>query len=104
MSWKKGQNVYNLLIQSIAEHCSEACAFFEDEGRVVGYAKAQIPEFVEGLTVLNLTLIHEYLMYMSEVKPDPLFPTYVYTGGDRIISVTRYLIKNIELELAKQYA
>ena len=104
MSWRKGKDVYNQLIQSIVEHCTQACDFYNNEEKVIGYAKSQIPEFIEGLTVKNLTLIHVYLMYMTEVKPDPLFPTYVYTGGDRIISVTRHLVKYIDLELAKQYA
>jgi len=104
MSWRKGKDVYNQLIQSIVQRCDQAGDFHDNEEKIIGYAKYQVTEFVERLTVKNLTLIHVYLVYMSELKPDPLFPTYRYTGGDRIISVTRYLIKYIELELAKQYA
>jgi len=104
MSWKKGKDVYNQLIQSIVQRCDQAGDFHDNEEKIIGYAKYQVTEFVERLTVKNLTLVHVYLVYMSELKPDPLFPTYRYTGGDRIISVTRYLIKYIELELAKQYA
>jgi hypothetical protein len=103
MSWSKGKDVYNQLIQSIVEHCDQAGDLYDNEEKVIGYAKYRVFEFVEALTVKNLTLIHVYLVYMSELKSDPLFPAYVYTGGDRIISVTRYLFKYIELELAKRY-
>lgn len=107
--WKKGQDVYERLTHNIGEWLS-SCA---DEGvlevnrtpnKVVDLAKTIIPDFVSGLKVADVIDIHEYLMYMSTLRPDPRFPTYVYSGGDRIISVTRFLLKNIDLELAKQYA
>ena len=106
--WKKGQELYERFISNLTEYVSEQCEFFtirEAKGnKVVEFAKVSIPDFINGLKVEDLTLIHEYLMYMTEMKPNPRFPTYVYSGGDRIASVTRYLQKNIDLELAKQYA
>ena len=106
--WKKGQSVYNQLVSNLGEYVSEQCEFYTikeaGESKVIEFARVSVIDFVNGLKVEDLLLIHEYLMYMSEMKPDPRFPTYVYSGGDRIASVTRYLQKNIDLELAKQYA
>jgi len=106
--WKKGQEIYNKLISNLTEYVSEQCEFYtireSGESKVIEFARVSIVDFVNGLKVDDLTLIHEYLMYMTEMRPDPRFPTYVYSGGDRIASVTRYLQKNIDLELAKQYA
>ena len=104
--WKKGQSIYNKLIDNLVEHVSN---HYDDisnprSSGVIAYAKTCVPEFIDGLTVCDLILIHEYLMYVTEMRSDPRMPTYVYTGGDRIISVTRHLQKNIELELSKQYA
>ena len=106
--WKKGQSIYNQLVTNLTTFVSDSMDFLTThqakEDRVITYARAHVPEFVNGLTITDLLSIHEYLMYMTEMKPDPRFPTYVYSGGDRIASVTRYLQKNIDLELAKQYA
>jgi hypothetical protein len=106
--WKKGQSVYNQLVTNLATFVSDKLDFLTahqtKEDQVVTYARARVPEFVDGLTVTDLLSIHEYLVYMTDMKPDPRFPTYMYSGGDRIASVTRYLQKNIDLELARQYA
>lgn len=108
MSWKKGQTIYEKLVSNLAEYVSQQCELFtlreSGEKKVVEFARVSIIDFINGLTVSDLLSIHEYLMYMTEMRPDPRFPTYVYSGGDRIASVTRYLQKNIDLELAKQYA
>lgn len=108
MSWKKGQTIYEKLVSNLAEYVSEQCERFtlreSGEKRVIEFARVSIVDFINGLNVGDLLSIHEYLMYMTEMKPDPRFPSYVYSGGDRITSVTRYLQKNIDLELAKQYA
>jgi methylaspartate ammonia-lyase len=53
---------------------------------------------------MDIVAIHEFLMYRAEITPDPRIPTYVYSGGDRVTSVSRYIMKHIDLELAKQYA
>lgn len=104
--WKKGQDTYNTLVENIGAWVTSGVSngVEHSESKVIADAKSVVPEFVSGLRVLDLTDIHEYLMYRSEINPDPRTPTYVYSGGDRIISVTRYLLKNIDLELAKQYA
>ena len=106
--WKKGQSVYSKLVSNLGEYVSEQCEFFtireSGESKVIEFARVSIVDFVNGLKVDDLLSIHEYLMYMTEMRPDPRFPTYVYSGGDRIASVTRYLQKNIDLELAKQFA
>ena len=106
--WKKGGEIYDKLISNLAGYVSEQCEFFTireaGEDKVVEFAKVSVFDFINSLKVEELALIHEYLMYMTEMKPDPRFPTYVYSGGDRIVSVTRYIQKNIGLELAKQYA
>lgn len=103
-NWKQGQGVYEQLISDFAEHITEACAFYTDNNKVIDYARMHIPEYIEALPVKKLVQIHEYLMYMTELKPDPRFPAYFYNGGDRVISVSRYLQKYIDLELSKQFA
>lgn len=98
--WRTGQDVYTKFIENLAEYVSEHCGTVDP----VVYGKQAIPEFVEQLKVKDIVLIHEYLMYITEMRPDIRVPAYVYSGGDRVISVTRYLMKNLDLELAKQYA
>ena len=106
--WKKGQDIYDKLITNLAEYVSEQCENFtlreSGEDKVVEFAQVSVLDFINGLRVEDLTLIHEFLMYKTEMRPDIRTPIYVYSGGDRIISVTRYIQKNIGLELAKQYA
>ncbi|NBP02851.1 MAG: hypothetical protein EBU90_22590 [Proteobacteria bacterium] len=106
--WKKGESIYGKFIANLAEYVSEQCEMFaikeSGEHKVVEFARVSIVDFIHGLTVEDLLLMHEYLMYMTEMRLDPRFPTYVYAGGDRIAAVTRYLQKNIDLELAKCYA
>ena len=108
MSWRKGQDYYNRLVSNIGEQVSNECEFLtlkeSQEERVINYAKSLVPEYIQDLKIKELSAIHEYFMYMCELRPDPRFPTYVYSGGDRIISVTRYIQKHIDKELAKQYA
>lgn len=102
--WKKGQEVYDKLISNLVEYVSTNNENVLDEERVIAFAKSGVFDFVNNIKVEKLALIHEYFMYMSEMRPDPRFPAYHYSGGDRIIAVTRYIQKNIALELAKQYA
>lgn len=97
--WKRGQEIYEKLISNLGEYISEQTS----ASRALAYAKSSIPEFVDGLTVKDLNLIHEYLSYRTEIRPDTRTPSYEYCGGDRIVSVTRYLLKNIDLELSKIY-
>lgn len=99
--WHRGKETYEKLVDNIGAWVTSEC---DDESAVIRKAKNIVPEFVSGLRVLDLVDIHEYLMYITEMRPDIRTPAYVYSGGDRIISVTRYLLKNIDLELAKQYA
>lgn len=103
MPWKQGQERYNTLVENIVAH-STSNEHVQSAAAVVNKAKDCIPEFVSGLRVMDLVAIHEYLMYMSELRLDPRFPVYVYSGGDRVMAVTRYLLKNIEIELARQLA
>ena len=104
-NWRHGKERYEALIENIGEWASNDINGKEPSPQtVIDIAKNSIPEFVSGLRVLDLTAIHEYLMYRSEINPDPRTPTYVYSGGDRVISVTRYLLKNIDFELSKIYA
>ena len=98
---RKGQDTYEKLVANIGEYVSDLST---SEKEVIAKAKASVPEFISQLRVLDLTDIHEYLMYRTEINPDPRIPTYEYRGGDRIISVTRYLLKNIDFELSKIYA
>lgn len=102
--WKKGQEVYDKLMDNLVEYVSTNNENVLDEERVIEFAKSGVFDFVNNIKVEELALIHEYFMYMSEMRPDPRFPVYHYSGGDRIIAVTRYIQKNIALELAKQYA
>ena len=104
MSHTKDKQVYERFISDYLEHIQEACAFCTTENQIITYAKAHIPEFVEALSVKKALQLHDYLMYVTETRKDNRIPLYVYSGGDRIISVTRYLQKYIDLELAKQYA
>ena len=104
MSHTKDKHVYESFISDYLEHIQEACAFCETEKQIIDYAKVHIPEFVEALPVKKLIQLHNYLMYITETKPDVRTPSYHYSGGDRIISVTGYLQKYIDLELFKQYA
>ena len=107
-TWKQGQSLYSQLVSNLAEHVSPQCEFYTireaGHSKVLDFARVSIVDFVNDLKVRDLLAIHEYLMYMTDMKPDPRFPTYVYSGGDRIAAVTRYLQKNIDLELAKQFA
>jgi hypothetical protein len=103
--WKRGQEVYSKLMSNLAEAVSNHNDLFNiSEDSAVAYAKTLVPEFVNTLRVAEVILIHEYLMYKTEVRKDIRVPVYEYSGGDRIASVTRYIQKNIDLELAKQYA
>lgn len=104
MSHTKDRQVYESFISDYLEHIQEACAFCETEKQIIKYAKDHIFEFIEAIPVKKLIQLHDYLMYVTETKPDVRIPSYYYSGGDRIISVTRYLEKYIDLELAKQYA
>jgi len=107
--WKKGQETYQKLIENIGAFVSSSTdegvlEFNHSPSKVVKYAKDIIPEFINGLRVMDIVAIHEYLMNRAEITPDPRTPTYVYSGGDRVTSVSRYIMKHIDLELAKQYA
>jgi len=103
--WKRGQEIYDKLIANLAESVSNHNDLFDiGESSIVAYAKSCVPEFVNTLRVAEVILIHEFLMYKTEVRKDIRTPVYEYSGGDRIASVTRYIQKNIGLELAKQYA
>jgi len=104
--WKKGQSIYTKLMDNLAEHVS---THYDDvmnphHSGVIAYAKTSVLDFINHLKVEELILIHEYLMYMTEMRSNNRLPSYVYSGGDRITSVTRHLQKNIDLELSKQYA
>jgi len=107
-SWKKGQILYETLISNILENVSENCEHFTireaGHSQVVSFAKVTAVDFINELKVKDLISIHEYFMYCSEMKPDPRFPTYVYTGGDRVAAVTRYIQKHMDVEMAKAYA
>jgi len=104
MSHTKDRQVYESFISDYLEHIQETCAFCNTEKQIIEYAQTHIFEFVEAIPVKKLIQIHEYLMYITETKPDVRIPSYYYSGGDRIISVTRYLQKHIDLDLSKQYA
>lgn len=103
--WKRGQEIYDKLIANLAESVSNHNDLFDiGESGIIAYAKTCVPEFVNTLRVAEIILIHEFLMYKTEVRKDIRTPIYEYSGGDRIMAVTRYIQKNIDLELAKQYA
>ena len=104
--WKKGQSLYTKLMDNLAEHVSN---HYDDvmnphHSGVIAYAKTSVVDFINHLKVEDLILIHEYLMYMTEMRSNNRLTPYVYSGGDRVAAVTRHLQKNIDLELAKQYA
>jgi len=106
--WKQGESIYNKLVTNLAEHVSAQCEFLTireaGHSKVLDFARVCVVDFVNCLRVEELNLMHEYLMHQSEMRLDPRFPMYMYSGGDRITSVTCYLQKNIDLELAKQFA
>lgn len=103
--WKRGQEIHDKLIANLAEAVSNHNdAFNMGESSIAAFAKSCVPEFVNTLRVAEAILIHEFLMYQTEVRKDIRTPIYEYAGVDRIASVTRYIQKNIELELAKCFA
>jgi hypothetical protein len=102
--WKKGQEIYDKLISNLAEYVSEHNPSFISEDSITAYAKACVPEFINTLKVNEVILIHEFLIYKTEVRKDIRTPVYEYSGGDRIMSITRYIQRNIDLELSKLYA
>lgn len=103
--WKRGQEIYDKLVSNLAESVSNHNDTFDmSESSVLAFAKSCVPEFVNTLRVAEIILIHEFLMYKTEVRKDIRTPIYEYSGGDRIMAVTRYIQKNIDLELAKLYA
>ena len=104
MSWKSNQQVYETFVSDYLLHIAEACAFCTTEAQIIAYAKAHVYEHVEALPVKQLVAMHEYLMYMTDVRSDIRVPAYHYAGGDRITAVVRYLQKHMGLELAKQHA
>ena len=101
--WSKGREVYEQLVSAIAESAALPDSIEPMALSVVQKAKNLVPEYVSALRVQELVSVHEYLMRMSEIRTDLSFPVYEYHGGDRVISVTRYLLKHISLELAKSY-
>jgi len=102
--WKRGQEIYDKLISNLAEYVSENNPSIISEASITAYAKTCVPEFVNTLQVNEIILIHEFLIYKTEVRKDIRTPVYEYSGGDRIMSVTRYIQRNIDLELSKLYA
>jgi len=102
--WIKGKEVYTKLMDNLAEYVSIHNDRVLNQQRIDTFAKNAVLDFINNLKVNELALIHEYLMHQSELRYDPRFPVYHYSGGDRIIAVTRYIQKHIGLELAKQYA
>jgi len=103
--WKRGQEVYDKLVSNLIESVSNHNDTFDlGESGLVAFAKSSVPEFVNALRVAEVILVHEFLMYKTEVRKDVRTPVYEYSGGDRIMSVVRYLQKNISLEMAKQFA
>lgn len=103
--WKRGQEIYDKLMSSLAENVSNTHDTFGiSEHGAIAYAKTLVPEFVNTLRVAEIILIHEFLMYKTEVRKDVRTPAYEYSGGDRIAAVARYMQKCMHLELAKLYA
>ena len=103
--WKRGQEIYDKLVSNLIESVSNHNDTFNiGEQGVITFAKSCVPEFVNTLRVAEVILIHEFLMYKTEVRKDIRTPIYKYSGGDRIAAVTRYIVKHIDLELAKQLA
>jgi len=103
--WKRGQEIYDKLMSNLTESVSNHNDIFNiGEAGAVAFAKTVVPEFINALRVAEVILIHEFLMYNAEIKKDIRTPIYEYSGGDRIMAITRYIQRNISLELAKQYA
>jgi len=102
--WKRGQEIYDKLISNLAEYVSEHNSSVISEASITAYAKTCVPEFINALKVSEVILIHEFLIYKTEVRKDIRTPVYEYSGGDRIMSITRYIQRNIDLELSKLYA
>lgn len=103
--WKRGQDIYDKLMCNLAESVSNHNDTFDmSEASMLAFAKSCVPEFVNALRVAEVILIHEFLMYKTEVRKDIRTPIYEYSGGDRIAAIVRYMQKNIGLELAKLYA
>lgn len=101
--WKQGEELYNKLISNLTETVSNHSDIFTlSDSKAISFAKDCVPEFIDNLKTGELILIHEYFMFIRTRK-DPRWSIYPYTGGDRVIAVTRYIINNVELELAKQY-
>lgn len=108
MSWKSGQSKYDTLISSITEYVSNQLDItttrMAKDSTVINMARGVVADFVNNLRVSDVISIHDYLMYVTEMRTDNRMPVYVYSGGDRATAVTRYIQKNIDLELAKQFA
>ena len=107
MSWRKGQDIFDRLCDQLAHLPSTDVRFDCDEHtpkQATAYVKSKIPEVISLLHVRELCYLHDFLMYKSEMRTHPVLPTYHYAGGDRVLAVTLWLQKNIDLILAKQYA
>jgi len=103
--WKRGQEIYDKLMANLVESVSNHSDTFDiSESNIIALAKTFVPEFINTLRVAEVILIHEFLMYRTEVRKDIRTPVYEYSGGDRIMAVTRYIQRHIDLELAKQFA
>lgn len=103
--WRKGQELYDKLISNLAESVSNHNDTFDiSESSIIAFAKSCVPEFINTLRVSEAILVHEFLMYKTEVRKDIRTPVYEYSGGDRVMAVTRYIQRHIGLELAKQFA
>jgi len=102
--WKQGQDIYDQLIANLAEYTCEHNSSVISESSVTAYAKACVPDFINALKVNEVVLIHEFLMHKTAVRKDIRTPVYEYSGGDRIMSITGYMQRNMHLELSKLYA
>lgn len=103
--WNRGQEIYSKLISNLAESVSNHGDTFNiSESNIIALAKTLVPEFINTLRVAEVILVHEFLMYETEVRKDIRTPVYEYSGGDRIMAVTRHIQRHIDLELAKQFA
>ena len=99
--WRQGQQVYQSLISEINGYGSLQT---NDPYSIPALAKSNVSDFIEKLSVKDVIYIHEYLAHRNQIRPNIKIPVYEYHGGDRIISVTRYVLKNIDSELANSYA
>ena len=54
--WKRGQEVYEKLVSSLAEYTSNTDII--DPHQALAVAKSVIPEFIDGLRVCDVVLIH----------------------------------------------